>query len=122
MYASVAMVMAVVPSIGSAIGGYMVDNSHWQAVFRFLTILSSILLLIYIKFLPETNAYNGVARNNRFVSVLKIALRDKILLSYSFMVGAFNGICFAFYIQAPFIFIENLKMSPFNGQLFPFLS
>ena len=123
MYASVAMVMAVVPSIGSAIGGYIVEYSNWQAVFRFLTILSSILLLIYIKFLPETNAYTGVARNNRFFSVLKIALRDKILLSYSFMVGAFNGICFGFYIQAPFIFIENLKMSPSNyGQLFLFLS
>jgi hypothetical protein len=73
--------------------------------------------------LPETNAYTGVARNNRFFSVLKIALRDKVLLSYSFMVGAFNGICFGFYIQAPFIFIENLKMSPSHyGQLFLFLS
>ena len=123
MYASVAMVMAVVPSIGSAIGGYIVEYSGWKAVFRFLTILSSILLLIYIKFLPETNAYIGVARNNRFFSVLKIAIKDKVLLSYAFMVGAFNGICFGFYIQAPFIFIENLKMSPSNyGQLFLFLS
>jgi len=79
--------------------------------------------LIYIKFLPETNSYIGVARNNRFFSVLKIAIKDKILLSYAFMVGAFNGICFGFYIQAPFIFIENLKMSPSNyGQLFLFLS
>ena len=123
MYASVAMVMAVVPSLGSAIGGYIVEYSGWKAVFRFLTILSSILLLIYIKFLPETNAYIGVARNNRFFSVLKIAIKDKVLLSYAFMVGAFNGICFGFYIQAPFIFIENLKMSPSNyGQLFLFLS
>jgi len=123
MYASVAMVMAVVPSVGSAIGGYIVEYSDWKAVFKFLTILSSTLLLIYIKFLPETNAYIGVARNNRFFSVLKIAIKDKILLSYAFMVGAFNGICFGFYIQAPFIFIENFKMSPSNyGQLFLFLS
>ena len=54
MYASVAMVMAVVPSIGSAIGGYIVEYSNWQAVFRFLSVLSTGLLLIYIKFLPET--------------------------------------------------------------------
>ena len=32
MYASVAMVMAVVPSIGSAIGGYIVEYSNWQTV------------------------------------------------------------------------------------------
>jgi len=123
MYASVAMVMAVVPSIGSAIGGYIVEYSNWQTVFRFLTVLSTSLLFIYIKFLPETNAYIGVARNNRFLSVLKVALKDKVLLSYSFMVGSFNGICFGFYIQAPFIFIENLKMSPSHyGRLFLFLS
>lgn len=123
MYASVAMVMAVVPSIGSAIGGYIVEYSNWQTVFRFLTVLSTSLLFVYIKFLPETNAYIGVARNNRFLSVLKVALKDKVLLSYSFMVGSFNGICFGFYIQAPFIFIENLKMSPSHyGRLFLFLS
>ena len=123
MYASVAMVMTVVPSVGSAIGGYIIEYSNWQAVFRFLTVLSTGLLLIYIKFLPETNAYIGVARNNRFFSVLKVAVKDKVLLSYSFMVGSFNGICFGFYIQAPFIFIENLKMSPSDyGRLFLFLS
>jgi DHA1 family bicyclomycin/chloramphenicol resistance-like MFS transporter len=123
MYASVAMVMAVVPSIGSAIGGYIVEYSNWQYVFRFLTILATSLLLIYIRFLPETNAHIGVARNNRFFSVVKIALQDKVLVSYAFIVGAFNGICFGFYIQAPFIFIDNLKMSPSNyGQLFLLLS
>jgi len=123
MYASVAMVMAVVPSVGSAIGGYIVEYSGWQTVFRFLTILATALLLIYIRFLPETNAYIGVARNNRFFSVLKVALKDKVLLSYSFIVGSFNGICFGFYIQAPFIFIDSLKMSPSNyGKLFLALS
>jgi DHA1 family bicyclomycin/chloramphenicol resistance-like MFS transporter len=123
MYASVAMFMTVVPSIGSVIGGYIVEYTNWQTVFRFLTILSSILLLIYIKFLPETNAYIGVARNNSFFSIVKVAIKDKVLISYSFMVGAFNGICFGFYIQAPFIFIENLKMSPSTyGELFFFLS
>jgi MFS family permease len=50
MYASVAMFMTVVPSIGSVIGGYIVEYTNWQTVFRFLTILSSVLLLIYIKF------------------------------------------------------------------------
>lgn len=123
IYASVAMVMAVVPSVGSALGGYIVEYSGWQYVFRFLTILGTILVLIYIKFLPETNSYIGVARNNRFFSVLKIALKDKVLMSYAFIVGSFNGICFGFYIQAPFIFIDNLKMSPSNyGKLFLFLS
>jgi starch synthase len=40
--------------------------------------------------------------------VLKVALKDKTLLSYAFIVGMYNGICFGFYIQAPFIFIGRL--------------
>lgn len=123
MYASVAMIMAVVPSVGSAIGGYIVEYSSWPTVFRFLTLLSSFLLIIYIIFLPETNAHTGVARSHRFFSVVKVAVRDKVLLSYSFIIGAYNGICFGFYIQAPFIFIESLKMTPSKyGQLFMILS
>ncbi len=119
MYASVSMIMAIVPSIGSAIGGYIIEYSNWHYVFRFLTILSSCCFLIYIKFLPETNAYIGVARNNRFFTVLKVVLQDKVLLSYAFIVGVFNGIAFGFYIQAPFIFIDNLKMHPADyGKLF----
>lgn len=123
MYASVAMIMAVVPSVGSAIGGYIIEYSNWPTVFRFLTLLSGCLLIIYIIFLPETNAHTGVAKNHKFFSVVKIAIRDKVLLSYSFIVGAYNGICFGFYIQAPFIFIESLKMTPSRyGQLFLILS
>lgn len=123
MYASLSMVVAVVPSIGSAIGGFIVEYSNWKTVFRFLAAISSILLFIYIKFLPETNTYMSVAQNNKFINVLKIAIQDKKLVSYAFIVGIYNGICFGFYIQAPFIFIESLKMSPSSyGRLFLFLS
>lgn len=124
IYASVSMIMSIVPSIGSAIGGYIVEYyGHWKYVFRFLIILSSSLLLVYIKFLPETNPNIGSGRNNRFYYVLKTALKDKILLSYAFMVGAYNGVCFGFYIQAPFIFINKLGMVPSDyGKLFLILS
>lgn len=124
IYASVSMIMSVVPSIGSAIGGYIVEYyGHWKYVFRFLILLSGTLLLVYIKFLPETNPNIGEGRNNRFYYVLKTALKDKILLSFAFMVGAYNGVCFGFYIQAPFIFIDRLDMPPSDyGKLFLILS
>lgn len=123
VYASIAMVMAVVPSLGSAIGSYIVEYLPWQNSFRFLTLLATTLLIIYLKFLPETNAYIGASKNNRFVYVLKVALKDKVLMSYAFIVGAYNGICFGFYIQAPFIFIDNLKMPPSDySLLFLFLT
>ena len=60
IYASVSMIMSIVPSIGSAIGGYIIEYSQeWQYIFRFLILLAGTSLLIYIKFLPETNANIG---------------------------------------------------------------
>ena len=124
IYASVSMIMSVVPSIGSAIGGYIIEYyQEWQYVFRFLILLSGVLLVIYIKFLPETNPYIGYAKKNRFYNILKVVMKDKVLLSYAFMVGAYNGICFGFYIQAPFIFIDRIEMPASSyGKLFLILS
>jgi len=123
-YASVGMVMSVVPSVGSALGGYIIEYyQEWQWVFKFLVMLSGVSLLLYLKFLPETNPYIGEAKNNRFYTILLIALKDKTLLIYALMVGVFNGICFGFYIQAPFIFIDNMGISPsVYGKLFLILS
>ena len=124
VYASVSTIMAFVPSIGSALGGYIIEYfEQWQYIFFFLILLSGILLIVYIRFLPETNAYIGAERNSRFFTVLKVALNDKTLLTYAFIVGVYNGICFGFYIQAPFIFIGKLEISPSNyGKLFLALS
>lgn len=124
IYASVSMIMSIVPSIGSAIGGYIIEYSQeWQYIFRFLILLAGTSLLIYIKFLPETNANIGSSKSYKFRGVLKAAMKDKILLSYAFIVGTYNGVCFGFYIQAPFIFIDGLNMLPSDyGKLFLILS
>lgn len=123
IYASVAVIASIAPSIGSCIGGYIVEYSNWRYVFRFLSLYTSVLLSLYFIFLPETNSYVGVARDNKFIQIFKIVIKDKVLMSYAFIVGAFNGICFGFFIQAPFIFIDRLEMYPSNyGKLFILLS
>ncbi len=120
VYAGVSMIMSIIPSVGSAIGGYIIEYyENWRYIFRFLIIFSSTLLCIYIKFLPETNPHIGIHKDYKFLQVLKIILRDKVLLSSAFIVGAYNGICFGFYIQAPFIFIDRLQMMGSDyGRLF----
>jgi Bcr/CflA subfamily drug resistance transporter len=123
IYASVAMIMSFVPTIGSALGGYIVEYTSWQVVFRFLSVLAILMFAIYSRFLPETNTNIGTSSSIGFLSVLSTAIRDKILLSYAAIIGLFNGIIFGFYIQAPFIFIERLHIQPsYYGQLFLLLS
>ncbi|GES88466.1 major facilitator superfamily domain-containing protein [Rhizophagus clarus] len=43
------------PLIGPLIGGYLTQYIHWRAIFWFLTIYGSILLLVIYFFLPETS-------------------------------------------------------------------
>lgn len=124
VYASVAMIMSLVPSIGSLIGGYiMYYFNDWHYIFVFLVFMGSIMFFINLLSLPETNPYINEGKNNRFFQVLKVAVRDKILVSKAVMVGLFNGLGFGFYVQAPFIFIERLNIPSSNySQLFLFLT
>lgn len=112
VYVNVAIVMAVVPTAGAYIGGNIVEYFSWQADFYFLTFFACILFLINLKFLPETNPNIGSANANRFFNIFKVIMSDRKVLSYAFIMGAYNGICFGFYIQAPFIFIDRLEMPP----------
>ena len=112
VYANVAMVMAVVPTAGAYIGGNIVEHFSWQADFYFLTFFACILLLINFKFLPETNPNIGPGSAKRFFTVFKVIMSDTKVLSHALIVGSYNGICFGFYIQAPFIFIDRLEMPP----------
>lgn len=41
-------------------------------------------------------------------------LKDKLLLSYLFLLGAMGGILFSFYAEAPFMFIVKLGLSTFS--------
>lgn len=124
IYASVSMIMAFVPSIGSAIGGYIIEYlKYWEYIFYFLVIFSTILGLVYFKFLPETNPHIGQVNDSKFYQVFLTAIKDKKLITFAIIVGVYNGLCFGFYIQAPFIFIERLQMSPATyGKLFLLLT
>jgi Bcr/CflA subfamily drug resistance transporter len=112
IYASSAIYLALLPSLGSIIAGYIIEYSNYHYVFACLSFASAILLILYIKYLPETNQYIGLVANNSYYLVLKTMLKDKILLLYAFIIGSFNGIAFGFFIEAPFIFINKLKMTP----------
>lgn len=123
IYASIAIVIGIAPTVGSALGGMIIQNYSWEYIFYFLTLFGICIFLINLIFLPESNSNRGLALSYSYKSVAKEVLKDKVLLCNAFIVGAFNGICFGFYVQAPFIFIDYLKMEPYNyGKLFIILT
>ncbi|MGI4776224.1 MAG: Bcr/CflA family efflux MFS transporter [Janthinobacterium lividum] len=111
VYASISMGLALIPSLSSTFGGYIIEYGNWRYIFLALSMCSTILMILYYKYLPETNPYIGVARNN-YLIIIGTVLSDRVVLLYAFIIGAFNGIGFGFYMEAPFIFINRIHMKP----------
>ncbi len=111
LYASLAVGIAIMPAIGSLIGGYIVELVGWRYNFVYLF---SIVFLVYLGIifkLPETNRYKGEHREN-FREIFSMMIRDKRVIFYGCIIGAFNGIMYSFYVEAPFIFISKLHFHP----------
>mgnify|MGYP002712303547 CR=1 FL=1 len=118
VYASLSPWLLFIPSLGSSIGGYIIEYSSWHYTFVFLSLTGTVLLTLYYKILPETNPYINFSQTSKYFEVLKVVIRDKSLWLYAFIIGAFNGIYYGFYIEAPFIFIDKMKVAPsFYGKL-----
>jgi len=118
VYASLSPWLLFIPSLGSSIGGYIIEYSSWHYVFVFFSLAGTILLALYCKVLPETNSYIDFSQSSKYFEVLQVIIKDKILWLYAFIIGAFNGIYYGFYIEAPFIFIDIMKIPPsFYGKL-----
>ncbi|ABE04937.1 Bcr/CflA family efflux MFS transporter [Rickettsia bellii] len=118
VYASLSPWLLFIPSLGSSIGGYIIEYSSWHYTFVFFSLTGTVLLTLYCKILPETNPYINFSQTSKYFEVLKVVIRDKSLWLYAFIIGAFNGIYYGFYIEAPFIFIDKMKVAPsFYGKL-----
>ncbi len=123
LYASLAAGIAMMPALGSLIGGNIVGYFSWRYNFIYLFVLMFLVLLLCIFKLPETNKNIGKSDTNKFWTVFKYMLSDKSVLCYGGIIGAFNGIMYSFYIEAPFIFIRQLNIHPSNyGYLILLLS
>ncbi|HJD68052.1 MAG TPA: Bcr/CflA family efflux MFS transporter [Rickettsia endosymbiont of Bembidion lapponicum] len=118
VYASLSPWLLFIPSLGSSIGGYIIEYSSWHYTFVFFSFTGTVLLTLYYKILPETNPYINFSQTSKYFEVLKVVIIDKSLWLYAFIIGAFNGIYYGFYIEAPFIFIDKMKFAPsFYGKL-----
>lgn len=113
VYVGVAISLSFVPSMGLILGGYSVEYLGWESNFWILGICAITLLTLCSFFLPETNKYAGIQNDdNKYFTILKKVVTDKKVMLYALIVGCTSGMTIGFYVEAPFIFIDYLKMSP----------
>lgn len=112
VYVGVAISLSFVPSMGLIVGGYLVEYISWNSNFWLLASSAVMLLTLCGFFLPETNPYIAQGRDDTYFNILKRVVTDKKVLLYALIVGCSSGMTIGFYVEAPFIFIEYLGMSP----------
>lgn len=105
--------LAFSPAIGPLLGGFITQIFGWRANFFSLAVLAIFLLLWTMFSLKETLPQNASKQSFKQLKTLAVSmLFSKELLGHILLIGGTNGILFGFYQEAPFVFIEQLGISP----------
>ena len=106
------IVMAVVPALAPALGGYITAFIHWRASYVLLAIIGGTTLLATILVLPETNrdprSRNAPLSFGRGYARL---LRSRLFLGFAVSGALTTTSFYGFMAASPFIF-ENLLHRP----------
>lgn len=105
--------LAFSPAIGPLLGGFISQYWGWRANFLMLTAMAVVLFIWSLRTLPETRPRQQVPTAPfRIHELFKQMIGSPNLWGHILLIGATNGMLFSFYQEAPFIFIEQLRMQP----------
>ncbi len=105
--------LAFSPAIGPLLGGFITQYFGWRANFISLSILAGILLVWTFFSLKETRPEKTVRLSiSQLKTLTFLMLSSKQLWGHIFLISGTNGILFGFYQEAPFVFVEQLGLSP----------
>ncbi|MBS0185498.1 MAG: multidrug effflux MFS transporter [Proteobacteria bacterium] len=110
VFATVAIALSFSPVLGPILGGILTDFINWRMIFLGLFLTGFMLEFYIFQSLKETKPQE----TNR-ASLLKIIpkmIKDRLLISFGFMVGGLHGIIFIFIAEGPFYLIDFLHIRP----------
>lgn len=113
LMAQVTMIFALAPAIAPIIGGFLQDWFGWRAVFAFLALFAALLLVVCVRWLPETlpPAQRQSLRPGSLLRAYAAAAGDRIFMAASTAVAFnFTGI-FLYVLSAPIFLVEHLGLS-----------
>lgn len=113
LFATISAALSLSPAIGPVIGGLLSEDWGWRSNFAFLIALGSVLLAwAYLK-LPETRpSHVELPGKREYQNLCRRMFSSTALWGHVLLIGATNGILFCFYQEAPFIFINQIGLSP----------
>ncbi len=111
MFAQISAALAFTPAIGPLLGGWIDQWLGFRAVFMALIVMSIAIFVYTWTSLPETRDAATITKTSSF-AVAGRMIKDSDIWTFSFLIGATNGILFSYYAEAPFIFIDFFGLEP----------
>ncbi len=113
LFSVMSAALAFSPAIGPVLGGIISEFWGWRANFWTLTGIAIAIIIWTFLLLPETRPLHiRKVPLTRMYHLFFEMTSSCQLWGHIFLIGATNAILFGFYQEAPFIFIDQLGMSP----------
>lgn len=111
--AGMSAALALAPALSPTLGGAIQAGLGWRAIFLLLTIIAAALLALVAWGLDETHRGNRLPlRAGPIAASYRRLLFDPRYMAFAGAVMAMFGGMFAFITGAPFLFIDQLGISP----------
>lgn len=125
IYSLLFLIIGVSPLLAPTVGGLIVTSFGWQSIFIFLILITLIIILFVIFYLPEGHAPDPTIsiRLKPMILTFVDILKNPVFRKYVFA-GAFSfSTLFIYVAGSPIIFMEMYHVSPnVYGGIFALLS
>lgn len=125
IYSLLFLIIGVSPLLAPTVGGLIVTSFGWQSIFIFLILITLIIILFVIFYLPEGHAPDPTIsiRLKPMIFTFVDILKNPVFRKYVFA-GAFSfSTLFIYVAGSPIIFMEMYHVSPnVYGGIFALLS
>jgi DHA1 family bicyclomycin/chloramphenicol resistance-like MFS transporter len=102
------LVMAMVPAVAPAIGGYLTAYIHWRASYVLLAVFGAATLVACALMMPETLSASGGGARRSMVTAYVRLLRSRRFLGYAVGGACSTTAFYGFMSASPFIFETQL--------------
>lgn len=118
-----AMAISLAPGIVPAMGGFITTAFGWRGIFGFVSVYFTVVLLLILFVMPETNARKNphALRFPILVQAYGALLKSRNFIGYTIASAAVGGGFMAYGAASPFLYQKLCGLSPDqNGLLFCF--
>ena len=114
MLSYISAAMAVIILAGPMIGGVLVHQFGWRAVYAFIAATGTLLTAAFVLLLAESNPHAGTEtfRPRRFLGQVRRILASRAFIGNTLCLGGTNCVVMSFLSAAPFVLIDQFGLSP----------